>query len=132
MVNYEWVLTEGVVDPENESMSIAAHADDIGIEIAYMACGILNSVRIAGVFDVCPMVATGFTQEQVQAELQPGYVAVPVTVNNKNIVLVISPDYDLQMFNAGVLPAGIEIDGVKTFEDLEDVSEDVLSILNIM
>lgn len=135
MLGNEWVLTEGCTDLENNCERVAARAAaDEGITVAYIALNSCYQVTLKGVFDICPMAATGYTQEQVRESLPIGYVAVPIMVGTTALVLQIGPDYELNTIKdeEDVIAKGIvDIDDVVEAEDPSEIDEDLRRILEV-
>lgn len=136
MLENNWVLTEGVTDSENSSTAVCAKADDVGIQVGYIACDEVYVVTIKGIFDVCPMSATGSSQEEVISDLDPGMVAVPVVVNGKSTILTIDADYELDIKDGkldDLITSGvIDIDNVDECVDQDEMDEDLKNLLGIM
>ena len=134
MLEKEWVRSEGVTDSQNSFDAVCVKAADSGISIAYSVNGDVYIVDIKGVFDVSPMAATGYTQEQVQEFLQPGSIAVPVIVQNQAHVLTISYDYNLTIVDEmDVIAKGIvDVDNVEECVETDDLDETLKSLLGFM
>lgn len=133
MLDSNWIKCEGVVDSENECDTVACRASDLGIELAYMSCGEIRTVTVQGIFNVCPMAATGYNQEQVIEFLLPGYIAVPVEYQTKNVVITISPDYDVSIIDEeDVIPNDVSVVEIEENAELDQVDEEVRSVLGIM
>lgn len=134
MIGKDWVLTEGCTDLENNCDRVAARAADEGITVAYISLGFGYWVTIKGAFDICPMAATGYTQEQVREALPAGWVAVPIMVGTTALVLQIGPDYELSTIKdeMDVFAKGIvDIDSVAEAESISDLPENLREILEV-
>lgn len=133
MLDNTWVKSEGVCDSENECDVVACRANDSGIELAYMSCGEVRTVTVQGIFDICPMPATGFTQEKVIEYLMPGCIAVPVFYESKAVVVVINADYEVSIIGDWNLGAsGINIVEIEESSEPDDVDEEIREVLGIM
>lgn len=134
MLSKEWSAIDGITDSENNCYTVCAKTDDAGLALGYMNCGEVNIVTLSGVFDVSTMHAAGKTAEEVQNELNPGEVAVPVMISGDTYVVVIGSDFDLRFLgvNASVYTYGIDVDNVEECVPTEEADEDLCEALGVM
>lgn len=130
----EWEKTEGVVDTENSYDVICARAVDCGISISYVINGELYIVDVSGIFDICPMTATGYTTEQIREMLPPGTIAVPIMLKGVSRVLTINSDYEMTVVDEEDVVANgiIDLDNVEECVDPDEADEDLVQMLGIV
>lgn len=132
MSNLAWSLCEGVVDSENEFTNIACAEVGDGVRVAYVVNDQVHVVDIAGVFETCPLITTGYGYDEAQDELQPGCVAIPIISLGVAYLMTIEPD-NLTLGSLGQLslPEHLSVAGSEEFDpdDCDDEIKDILQII---
>lgn len=132
MLSSTWVKSDGITDVENEYDNIACRAHDLGMQVSYIVGGVLRTVVIQGVFDVCTL-EEALHGDEINNGLEAGYVAIPVVRHDGNFILLIGPDYELGSLTQGhEVPDDISIVEQEESADPDTADEELRNILEIM